>query len=108
MTNYTLPISQEEIRKKIAVTLGIESLSTAEQDGVIAAAFGPILQSVSLALAECMPEGNQTEFLNALQSGDSAMVEKLITTHVSDPTFIEKEIQKAIEEFKTHFDLAKK
>jgi len=107
--NPTKPIDDAKVAEEIFASLGISHLSEEAQQEVIAAAGGPIIQSVTLALITAMPEEEREEFRTALESGDGAAVQQLITTHIPDSTaFIAGEIQKATAEFKQLFEAEQK
>jgi len=100
-------VDEAQVRTEILDSLGIAHLSEEAQQEVVAAAGGPILQSVTLALIEAMPEEAKGEFRMALEAGDGGKVQQLITIHVPDSTaFIAEEVRKAAAEFKQLFQAA--
>lgn len=100
-------VDEAQVHAEILESLGIAHLSEEEQQEVVAAAGGPILQSVTLALIEAMPEEARGAFRTALEQGDGAQVQQLITTHIPDSTaFIAEAVRAATAEFKQLFQAA--
>ena len=91
---------QDDIRQTLLKELGVESLPPQAQQEAIAAAGGPLLQSVMLDIFEKIPQAQQADFQKALQSGDHKGIEALITANIPDSSaFIEQSVTKAVADF---------
>ena len=93
---------QDTIRQALVEELEIVSMPKELQDEAIAAAGGPILQSVMIDILEKLPPAQRDAFQKALEAGDQKSIEALITANIPDPaTFIGQSVEKAIAEFKS-------
>ena len=98
-------LDQEILKKEIFEALGVAKMPPESQEEVLAAAAGPVIQSVTLAILEKLSADDKNAFKEASEAGESETIEKLILKNIPDSTaFISAEVKKAVAEFRTLFE----
>ena len=100
-----IPVDEAGLKREIYKTLGVEKMPPEAQEAVLAAAAGPIMQSVTLAILMALPPQGQEQFKNAMDKGDGELVRAIIIANIPDSTaFIGEEVKKATAEFRRLFE----
>ncbi|GEM_PF-3832436 len=101
----SIEIDENAVRQEIFGMVGASDMPPEAQDAVLAAASGPILHSVTLAVLLALPDDVRESFTDAIDKNDGETIQRIIAEHIPDSTtFIGKEVRKAAAEFRKLFE----
>jgi hypothetical protein len=73
---------QDEIQKAVAEELGIEGLTSEEQQELIAQMSGIMLKAATIALLDNLPEAKRAEFVAIAEKQDEAALKRFLETEL--------------------------
>ncbi len=92
---------QQQVPQMILEDLGITSLPPAAQEEIVARLGQNVLQHLTLAILEKVPEGKRDEFEKLSANKDEEGVEAFLRNEIPNlDEFVKKEVKKSISEYK--------